>query len=268
MWVLEAVSPGTTGNLGVKKPEMALAMSHPLRWTLPKTGFSGHGRSVAPPARVSHQTPCGICDVSTNPCASYRNELKNVGVCAVGLERGWFPRDPRQAAGICRRVVAEQGFPALSVNTTFTSFPEPWMTGGLGAGNLAQAQLIRYGTWPPTSIREPIGTRATNLPTYTATGTPIAMFTSMPTITATIIRGSNWGKLNETAGFYVPVAGCVSRAVRRVYSCVQLLMRYLPSLTPLHMKVLMHPSLRHVAEEPKAAVQISSTGCEYQRAPT
>lgn len=243
-------------------------MSHSLRWTLPKTRFSGRGRPVAPPARVSHQTPCGICDVSMNPCASYRNELKNFGIRAVGLEHGWFPRDPRQAVGMCRRVVAEQGFPALSVNTTFTSFPEPWMTGGLGAGNLAQAQLIRYGTWPSTSIREPIGTRTTNLPTYTPTGTPITMSTSMPRVTATIIRGSNWGSLNETAGFYVPVAGCMSRAVRKVYTCVHLPMRYLPSHTPLHMKVSMHPSLRHVAEEPKAAVQISSTGCKYLRTST
>jgi glucan 1,3-beta-glucosidase len=87
------------------------------------------------------------------------------------------------------------------------------MTGGAGAGTIAADQVASYSQWPPTSIREPIGTQATLLPTYTATGTPITLSASTPTAypkgaSSTIGPGNGWADPSDTAGWYVTKSGC------------------------------------------------------------
>ena len=133
----------------------------------------------------------------------------------LGMEQGWMPTDPRDHVGVCASVVPAQGFPAPDPTATFTAFPSPWMTGGAGAGTIAADQLASYGQWPPTSMREPVGTLATNLPRYTSTGTPITMSATTPTaypsgVSATVAVGSGWANTADTAPYATPIATCVS----------------------------------------------------------
>lgn len=130
----------------------------------------------------------------------------------LGLKEGWIPKDPREHAGVCAAAIAEQGFTPLDPTATFTAFPSPWMTGGAGAGTVAADQVAAYGQWPPTSIVGPVGTQATNLPIYTATGTPITLSASTPTAypsgASTISVGNGWVNTADTAPWQTPIAGC------------------------------------------------------------
>ena len=88
------------------------------------------------------------------------------------------------------------------------------MTGGAGAGTVAPDQVTSYGTWPPTSITL-LGTQATNLPIYTATGTAITLSASTPTAypsaaTKTTAPGNGWADASDTAPAYATISGCVS----------------------------------------------------------
>lgn len=141
----------------------------------------------------------------------------------VGLEQGWFPKDIRPYVGMCRTLMAQQGFEALPTTAVFTAFPSPWMTGGAGAGTIAADQQASYGTWPPQSINI-IGAAATNLLTYTPTGTPITLSGTTPTAypaaaTKTVAPGNGWANAADTAPANAPVAGCVSEASRMRQQC-------------------------------------------------
>lgn len=100
----------------------------------------------------------------------------------------------------------------MPTTAIFSTYPSPWMTGGAGAGTIAADQLASYSQWPPTSIREPIGTQATLLPTYTATGTPITLTASTPTAypsgASTYRQGTGWADASDTAQWYVTKSGC------------------------------------------------------------
>ncbi|CAD6587583.1 MAG: hypothetical protein CYPHOPRED_003968 [Cyphobasidiales sp. Tagirdzhanova-0007] len=130
----------------------------------------------------------------------------------LGLSQGYFPTDPRMGNGTCARVLSQQGFAPLPATATFSAFPSPWMTGGAGAGTIAPNQTSLYGIWPPTSITL-IGTYATNLPAYTATGTPITLSASTPTAyptgaTTTIAPGNGWADAADTMPAYATISGC------------------------------------------------------------
>lgn len=131
----------------------------------------------------------------------------------LGLQQGYFPKDPRGYYGTCNRVVNTPGYNVLPMPTdlAFTAFPSPWMTGGAGAGTIAATQLAQYGQWPPVTVNG-VPT-ATNLPRYTATGKPITLSASTPSAypsaaSTTISPGNGWANKNDTAGYYAPASAC------------------------------------------------------------
>lgn len=130
-----------------------------------------------------------------------------------GLSEGYFPTDPRNNVGSCNRILAQQGVAALPTTAIFSSFPSPWMTGGDPSPTIAATQLASYSQWPPTSIREPIGTSATLLPNYAPSGNPITLPVSTPTAypsaaTSTMSPGNGWADASDTGSWYVTKAGC------------------------------------------------------------
>ncbi|KAF6749462.1 exo-beta-1,3-glucanase [Ephemerocybe angulata] len=118
----------------------------------------------------------------------------------LGLQEGYMPADPREAAGACGNTNPWQ--PPL----------QPWMTGGAGAGDIPQTFLASY-TWPPTSLTT-VGPPA-GLPSYTPTGSIITLKPETATTTASGVKitktadpGSGWNNPKDNAGLYVEIAGC------------------------------------------------------------
>src|ERR1700761_7450859 len=72
----------------------------------------------------------------------------------LGLDNGWVPTDPRQAAGACSNMDPWTGTLAASA------------TGGAGAGTIASSVTASI-TWPPTTITN--AGPVTELPSYTPT---------------------------------------------------------------------------------------------------
>ena len=132
----------------------------------------------------------------------------------LGLQQGYFPKDPRLYVGTCNRVVATPGYNVKPMPTDlqFSSFPSPWMTGGAGSnGQIQSAQLASYGAWPPRSFNSLAN--IANLPRYTATGKPITMSAATPSAypasaTRTVAPGNGWYNANDTAGWYTPAPAC------------------------------------------------------------
>lgn len=115
----------------------------------------------------------------------------------LGLEKGWIPKDPREATGHCAR--------QLGVSEPFSGQHPVSATGGPGAGT--QVATLAF---PPTALL-PSATNAGDvalLPTYTPTGTPITLaaptFTEAPSIDA----GNGWNNPADNALAYVPISGC------------------------------------------------------------
>ncbi|KAG8761027.1 hypothetical protein FRC14_000136 [Serendipita sp. 396] len=115
----------------------------------------------------------------------------------LGLENGWLPKDPREAAGTCIKLgEAPNVFPG-----TF----QPWQTGGTGAGEIQPAATATL-TWPPTSLN-PNYPVAQYLPTYTPTGTHTTL--AVPSITAAgVSPGDGWFNDQDQAALMVPISGC------------------------------------------------------------
>ena len=113
----------------------------------------------------------------------------------LGLEQGWMPTDPREAAGVCG-------------NTDPWSPPlKPWQTGGTGAGLNVQSGGLQ---WPPISLTS--GGLVASLPSYTPTGTIVTL--PGPTITQSggstvkVDVGNGWVNPSDTSGMYVRIPGC------------------------------------------------------------
>lgn len=164
--------------------------------------------------KIGNSTKTGI---PPNPMWNYK----------LGLAQGWIPADPREHVGVCSSVVAAQGFPAPDPTATFTAFPSPWMTGGAGAGTIAADQISSYGVWPPTSMREPVGTLATNLPRYTSTGDRITLSATTPTAypsgAATVAVGNGWANTGDVSPYATAIATCVRQSLDDVFAdCVKL----------------------------------------------
>lgn len=118
----------------------------------------------------------------------------------LGLQNGWMPADPRQAAGKC----AALGITGTQFDGTYL----PWQTGGAGAGTIAPSATALYAQWPPASING-IGNLgdAAGLPTYTSTGTVATL--PPPTFTASAVNaGNGWYNSADTAGGVTTVQGC------------------------------------------------------------
>ncbi|EPQ56515.1 glycoside hydrolase [Gloeophyllum trabeum ATCC 11539] len=115
----------------------------------------------------------------------------------LGLQNGWMPTDPRQAAGVCGNTAPWD--PPLA----------PSATGGSGAGQIP-ASVSNSLHWPPTTISN-VGGGATDLPTYTPTGavpTLSAETFSSASGTGTINAGNGWANSKDTAGAMVAIATC------------------------------------------------------------
>jgi glucan 1,3-beta-glucosidase len=98
----------------------------------------------------------------------------------LGLEQGWMPTDPREAADACG-------------NTSPWEPPlQAWQTGGAGAGDIP-ATVTGANPWPPVSISA--AGAVTLLPSYTP---------ATPTINA----GNGWNNPSDNAGLGVDIPGC------------------------------------------------------------
>jgi glucan 1,3-beta-glucosidase len=87
------------------------------------------------------------------------------------------------------------------------TYPEPWMTGGPGAGDIPPSVTADL-PWPPPSLNA--GTPVSLLPTYTPTGTiptlPPPSLTATPTTSVDV--GNGWYNPQDTTSAMTPVAGC------------------------------------------------------------
>ncbi|KAF8739527.1 hypothetical protein AX14_009299 [Amanita brunnescens Koide BX004] len=119
---------------------------------------------------------------------------------SLGLQQGWIPKDPREAAGFCAS--------ALSSSQIFSGSYPSTATGGSGAGTISPAVAASYVFPPPSLSPSFSGTQMTLLPTYTATGTVKTL--SAPTFTAapSVNVGDGWSDVHDTALAYVPAQGC------------------------------------------------------------
>ncbi|TEB40085.1 glycoside hydrolase [Coprinellus micaceus] len=118
----------------------------------------------------------------------------------LGLERGWIPKDPREASGHCASV--------LGSSQLFDGAHPATATGGVGAGTLDPVVAASH-PFPPATISPSFsGTQLTLLPTYTPTGSlktlPVPTFTTAPSVSV----GTGWNNANDNELGYVPVAGC------------------------------------------------------------
>ncbi|CAE7188143.1 unnamed protein product [Rhizoctonia solani] len=109
-----------------------------------------------------------------------------------GLENGYMPTDPREAAGTCGNTNPRAG----ALKPSQTSYVSQTIAAALRSSH----------PFPPTSLADQANAAA--LPTYTPTGTPVTM--PAPTFTsATVSVGSGWvGGSGGWQGDYVPVEGC------------------------------------------------------------
>ncbi|QRW04085.1 Cellulase (glycosyl hydrolase family 5 protein) [Ceratobasidium sp. AG-Ba] len=111
---------------------------------------------------------------------------------SLGLENGWIPTDPREAAGACGNTNPRSG-PLKPSQTSYVS-------------QTIAASLRASHPFPPTSFADQGNVAA--LPSYTPTGTPHTL--PAPTFTAaTVSAGSGWvGGSGGWDGDYVPIEGC------------------------------------------------------------
>jgi len=111
-----------------------------------------------------------------------------------------MPTDPREAVGMC----ASLGLSGTAFDGTY---PQPWMTGGAGAGAIAPSVTAEF-PWLPSSMNA--DAPVSLLPTYTPTGTiptlPPPSLTATPTTSVDV--GNGWFNQQDTTGAMTPVTGC------------------------------------------------------------
>nr|ODN93000.1 glucan 1,3-beta-glucosidase [Cryptococcus depauperatus CBS 7855] len=122
----------------------------------------------------------------------------------LGLQHGWIPKDPREAAGTCEADGA-------AMNPFDGNFANPGATGGAGAGHIPASISSEY-PWPPPSFTNVPSASMSKLPQYTQTGTRITMpgpSYTKPGSSETIDAGNGW--FNADAGAhqaYATIADC------------------------------------------------------------
>ena len=121
----------------------------------------------------------------------------------LGLEGGWMPKDPRDAAGTC----AKFGAPAPAWDGVY----QPWQTGGAGAGEVALAAVQKVLPWPPPMANVPHA--AGPLPQYmtpaVGKGSPVTL--SPPAFAGaapTVHVGNGWANAKDTTPAVTPIPGC------------------------------------------------------------
>ncbi|PPQ78746.1 hypothetical protein CVT25_010749 [Psilocybe cyanescens] len=118
----------------------------------------------------------------------------------LGLQQGWIPEDPREAAGHCASV--------LGSSQLFDGNHPSTATGGAGAGTIDPAQSTSH-PFPPATISPSFsGTQIALLPTYTPTGTLKTLFAPTFTAAPSAVVGNGWNNAADNAPAFVPIAGC------------------------------------------------------------
>ncbi|TFK71261.1 glycoside hydrolase family 5 protein [Pluteus cervinus] len=118
----------------------------------------------------------------------------------LGLEKGWVPKDPREAIGQCASV--------LGSSQLFDGNYPSTATGGMGAGSVLPDQIASH-TFPPTTLSPSFtATQIGLLPTYTPTGTVKTLFAPTFTAAPSAVVGTGWTNDADNALAFVPVAGC------------------------------------------------------------
>ncbi|TRM62675.1 glycoside hydrolase family 5 protein [Schizophyllum amplum] len=111
----------------------------------------------------------------------------------LGLDNGWMPKDPREAAGTC-------GNPS-----PWTGPLEAWQTGGSGAGDIAATATASLD-WPPATISH--GGAPTDLPQYTPTAAVPTLANPTFTSASSVDVGNGWNNAADTAGLMTDIASC------------------------------------------------------------
>ncbi|KAF9014848.1 glycoside hydrolase [Hymenopellis radicata] len=109
----------------------------------------------------------------------------------LGLEGGWIPKDPRQAAGKCGTI------PEFDGNYV------PYMIGGPGAGTITAAAADT--PFPPAQISG-VDVPADELPQYTSTGTVHTL--PGPTDTSGATQVGGWYDAQDMGLAPTPILGC------------------------------------------------------------
>ncbi|KAG2009614.1 exo-beta-1,3-glucanase, variant 4 [Coprinopsis cinerea AmutBmut pab1-1] len=118
----------------------------------------------------------------------------------LGLERGWIPKDPREAIGHCAEV--------LGTSQLFDGRYPSTATGGAAAGTLDPTRASAH-PFPPATISPSFsGDLLSLLPTYTPTGTLQTLFAPTFTAAPSAVVGTGWNNPDDNSPAYVPVAGC------------------------------------------------------------
>ncbi|KAI0689732.1 glycoside hydrolase superfamily [Cytidiella melzeri] len=120
----------------------------------------------------------------------------------LGLDNGFIPTDPRQAAGMCSK---------LGVNgDPFSGTYPATATGGAGAGTLAPSVTQSYGTFPPTSIAGVPAGDVSLIPSYTTGRAPLTLPPPSYTgVAKSVTLPNGWFDSQDTAQAVFPVSGCV-----------------------------------------------------------
>ncbi|KAJ6583920.1 exo-beta-1,3-glucanase [Mycena vulgaris] len=112
----------------------------------------------------------------------------------LGLERGWIPKDPREAIGHCASVLGS----AQIFDGTL-----PASATGAGPTSIDAAQTALHAFPPTTLMPSFAGTQVALLPTYTATGKVKTLFAPTFTAAPTAAVGNGWNNSADTALAYV-----------------------------------------------------------------
>ncbi|KAJ6630753.1 glycoside hydrolase family 5 protein [Mycena sp. CBHHK59/15] len=112
----------------------------------------------------------------------------------LGLEKGWIPKDPREAIGHCASVLGSSQIFDGTLPASAT---------GLSPGTIDATQTSSH-MFPPTTLAPSfIGTQVSLLPTYTATGKVATLFAPTFTSAPTAAVGHGWNNTADTALAYV-----------------------------------------------------------------
>ncbi|PFH51213.1 glycoside hydrolase family 5 protein [Amanita thiersii Skay4041] len=147
-----------------------------------------------------------VLGTSSSPLWHYR----------LGLQQGWIPKDPREAAGHCAAV--------LSSSQIFDGVYPSTATGGVGAivwfddgganltqagaGTIDPAQATSHAFPPSTLSPSFSGTQISLLPTYTPTGTIKTLHAPTFTAAPSADVGDGWNNDADSGLAFVPVKGC------------------------------------------------------------
>jgi glucan 1,3-beta-glucosidase len=120
----------------------------------------------------------------------------------LGLDNGFIPTDPRQAAGLCNKLGV--------LGAQFSGTYPATATGGGGAGTLVPSATESFGTFPPTSIAGVPAGQVSLIPTYTATRAPLTLPPpSYTSVDSNVQLPNGWFDNQDTAQIVFPVSGCV-----------------------------------------------------------